>query len=32
MSFESDIFKQYRPDPKKMLRNGFIRSGTDMVF
>jgi len=32
MSFESDIFKQYRPDPKKMLRNGFIQSGKDMVF
>ena len=23
MSFESDVFKQYRPDPKKMHRNGF---------
>ena len=32
MSFESDIFKQYCPDPKKMLRHGFVKSGKDLVF
>ena len=32
MSFESDIFKQYRPDPKKMLRNGFVHSRNRWTF
>ena len=32
MSFESDIFKQYRPDPKKMLRNGFVHSRNGWTF
>lgn len=32
MSFESDIFKQYRPDLKKMLRNGFVQSRNGWTF
>jgi predicted DNA-binding protein (MmcQ/YjbR family) len=32
MSFESDVFLQYRPVRERMIRHGFIRSGRDMVF
>jgi len=31
MSFESDVFLQYRPVPEKMTRHGFVRSGTDWL-
>jgi len=32
MSFESDVFLQYRPVRERMIRHGFVRSGKDMVF
>ena len=32
MSFESDVFLQYRPVRERMLRHGFVQSGDDLVF